>query len=202
MYSPSLAQFISRDPLPEANEPILLSDNDWFGHRVTMMRNLYAYGGNDPVTNVDPNGMWYWTNRRGEYCGPYVRLYTGSWCVQPNVWNAAMNAAGQFVNCWWRCQIDTHSTVCGAVLIGTEVFTGTVSVLTSRIPKLPSEIFDPTDPYKGLFRDIARRLGDERAEQFFRQLSRARWTHFAKGTFVAATYVELGISIHCSIQCG
>ena len=57
MYSPTLGSFLSRDPLPQAGVPEILSDNNWFGHRLTMMRNLYGYGDPNPMIVVDPSGM-------------------------------------------------------------------------------------------------------------------------------------------------
>ena len=57
MYSPPLGRFLSRDPLPLNGQPDILTDGDWFGDRLTMMRNLYAYVDNKPLGFVDPSGL-------------------------------------------------------------------------------------------------------------------------------------------------
>jgi hypothetical protein len=42
MYSPPLGRFLSRDPFPQAGEPDLLFDNNWFGHQLTRMRTVFG----------------------------------------------------------------------------------------------------------------------------------------------------------------
>lgn len=55
MYSPQLGRFLSQDPL--VRDPTILNDNNWFGDRLTEIRNLYGYCGNNPVTYTDPSGL-------------------------------------------------------------------------------------------------------------------------------------------------
>ncbi len=55
MYSPSLERFLSQDPYVEG-QPDILHDNNWFGDRLTMMRNLYGYADNNPVNAIEPKG--------------------------------------------------------------------------------------------------------------------------------------------------
>jgi hypothetical protein len=67
-------------------------------------------------------GLWYWVNSEGKYCGPYVKLYTGWWCVDPNVWEAAMEAAGGLVTCWWDCEVSIHKCPCCVAADATAAF--------------------------------------------------------------------------------
>jgi len=57
MYSPALARFQSRDPLPLRGQPDVLYDNNGFGDWLSMMRNLYGYAGNNPLNRNDPSGL-------------------------------------------------------------------------------------------------------------------------------------------------
>ena len=69
MYSPKLGRFLSQDPL--VADPTVLSDNNWFGDALTVMKNRYGRGfqaddinpyryvGNNPTNRVDPTGLLY-----------------------------------------------------------------------------------------------------------------------------------------------
>ena len=69
MYDRWTTRFTSRDPLPAPGEPVVLSDNNWFGERLTAMRsqygydssiyaaNRYTYAANNPLRYRDPSGL-------------------------------------------------------------------------------------------------------------------------------------------------
>ena len=170
-----------------SHDPLLFEAGDF---------NLYRYVHDNPLTRTDPTGL-------AEVCGPRVWLYTGWWCVEQNVWDAAMEAAGEVVNCWWKCEVETHKCVGGKLLTATEVISGVASLPGVSIPKLPNEIVNPFDVNKGLLRDLARRFGWRQAELMIRSLSRNRALMIgAKGTFVTTMIVEMGISMKCGYSCG
>ncbi|TWU32792.1 tRNA(Glu)-specific nuclease WapA precursor [Novipirellula aureliae] len=87
-YHAGLGRFCSRDPIG-------FEGSEW---------NLYELVSGEPLTGLDPYGLT-------QVCGPRVWLYTGSWCAEENVWNAATNAAGRVVSCWWKCEKTVHSRV-------------------------------------------------------------------------------------------
>ena len=159
--------------------------------------NLYRYVGNSPLARTDPMGL-------KQVCGFYVWLYTGlGWCVEENVYNAAMEAAGEVVNCWWKCEIETHECIGGIILTATEFISGTMSLPGVKIPKLPGQVVDPFDLNRGMLRALARKVGWRKAELLIRSLSRNRALMAgAKGSFVAAMLVEAGISAKCGYSCG
>ncbi len=67
MYSPQLARFASRDPLPQDGHPDTLFDNNPFGQRLALLQNLYKYCDNSPLNKIDPSGL--------KCCGPEVTLW-------------------------------------------------------------------------------------------------------------------------------
>jgi RHS repeat-associated protein len=70
-YHTGLGRFVSRDPIEYNSSDI----------------NIYRYVYNKPNSLLDWSGL--------KKCGPTVWVYTGSWCVDDDVWNAAIEAAGQ-----------------------------------------------------------------------------------------------------------
>lgn len=223
MYASNIGTFLQRDPLEMGERTTLLDSHD----RVTRLRtNLYEYVDSQPAASTDPFGLQAWQIHNpanpqlpfgpapaqappaNKVCGLYAWLYAGSgiipdlsYCVDKDVYDNAIEAAGEFVQCWWQCEVRTHKCGAGIALDTVEVVSGTISILSSRIPKLPTEIVDPTDIYKGLFRDVSRKIGNEAADRFFRNLTRSPVAKVAKGTLVVVAYIEAGISISCSASC-
>lgn len=56
MYSPTLGRFLSRDPLPQETEPVILYDSEKSEWQRTMI-NMYRYASSNPVNRVDPSGL-------------------------------------------------------------------------------------------------------------------------------------------------
>lgn len=56
MYSPQLGRFLSRDPLPQDSEPVVLYGSDK-GEWMRTMLNMYGYASSNPVNRVDPSGL-------------------------------------------------------------------------------------------------------------------------------------------------
>lgn len=73
-YDPNLGRWMSPDPIGFA-----AGDS-----------NLYRYVSNRSTSFLDPTG--------NSKSGPIVWLYTGSWTVDDNVWDGAMDAAGGSIN--------------------------------------------------------------------------------------------------------
>ncbi len=105
------------------------------------------------------------------------------------------------VRCWWECEKETHSTVCGKLLLITEAFSFSTSALVPRYSKSPHEIFSFKHPYKNPFHEFCRNRGWKGCTQFFRNLGRGNLIKVAKGGLVITALIEAGISIKCGYDC-
>lgn len=56
MLSPTLGRFLSRDPLSQGSEPVVLYDNE-NGAWLKTMLNMYTYASSNPVNRIDPSGL-------------------------------------------------------------------------------------------------------------------------------------------------
>ncbi len=111
-YQPALARWLSEDPAGFAAGP-----------------HLYLYGSSDPVNLIDPGGL-------REVCGFYVWLYSGvGWCAEENVYEAAMQAAGNTLTktwtCYWDCVVNTNKSLLGA---GGVAGSGVTHVVITNLP--------------------------------------------------------------------
>lgn len=235
MYCATTGTFLQRDPLGQPGSPDLLYSDEYVTNQlrnrqtgaeaVPDLINLYAYVSNNPINMTDPSGLIGYGGPPGRQvprkgpplvCGFYVWLYTGSGCVTEDVYNAALDAAAGVVNCWFQCEGDVHSTVCGKILTATEVVSGSFSLLAARVPKqwagMTAEQISASDPYTSLARAIGKRLGGGgiqgasgtrgTLEKAGRWIGRAKnLTTVAKGGLVTLAFVEAGIAWTCSFKC-
>ena len=167
---------------------------------------LYSYVTNNSVNYVDPSGL-------KKVCGFYVWLYTGlGWCVEENVYNAAMNAAGQSViqsiKCWWNCEVDIHQSLAAQLGLG-GAGGGHLIFTHLEVPKPPDLRWPGTGDITTLQRILAQRMrerGYERiAERLHRAATRVSNRPVATGVGSVARRVVIAeclFSIACSIKCG
>jgi hypothetical protein len=213
MYHPVLGTFQSRDPLPET-DPVLMGTS------------LYEYVGNNPINYTDPSGMEIAGPRYNPYgppdpqpivnpvklknpvCGPRVWLYTGSYCVEQDVWQDATEAGGRVVTCWWECEVTTHKCVAGKILTTVEVVSGIVGSPSVRIGKWPDPVRVPGQDVTSLSRWLAARFGQRATGpgataigQAAKTAGRSSIAIGAKLLFVFTLYIEAGVSAVCGYQC-
>lgn len=207
-------QMIDLDP-PSPNGMDLLYSHEYVTARMRHLRrpptlaernNLYSYVTNNPVNYVDPSGL-------RKVCGFYVWLYTGlGWCVEENVYNAAMNAAGpsvvESIKCWWNCEVDIHKSLAGELgLVGAGG--GHLIFTHLEVPKPPDLRLPGTGDISTLQRILAQRMREHGHERIAKRLHRAATRvsnrpaatgagSFARGVVIA----ECLFSIACSIKCG
>ena len=186
---------------------------------VSSESNLYRYAASCPNNSTDPSGLIVprplpvkpkplppGANRW--VCGIDVWVYTGSWCVPNNVWDAAINAAAGVVTCWWNCEVQTHKSIlgCACDLAGPAV---TVTFTHLQIAK-PDDIKTLANAtgITTLQSLLALRLkegGYDCASGLLRRgaqaVSKAPWKEGLKSGIAGVAIVELGISIFCAIKC-
>lgn len=170
------------------------ADNRPIGERI----NLYGYVMNNPVNNTDPSGL-------ATVCGPRVWLYTGSWCIDEIHWQAAIEAAGRVVTCWWECEVTTHKCVAGKILTTVEVVGGTVAGLAARVPKGPTELLSPNTLFTGPAKSF-RLANPDQLKSLLRPIlsrgfARSGLAAGARGAVVVTALIEAGISISCGYSC-
>ena len=133
-------------------------------------------------------------------------------CVPQDVYDAALDAAGGVVNCWWECEVKTHKCVGGQILTVTETVSGAVGSLGATIPKEAGELLANQGKY-GVARSF-QLANQEQLKSLLRPLLERQFGHLrgraigrsalvagAKGAFVITALVEAGISISCGYSC-
>ncbi len=226
MLSPALGRFLSRDPLPEQGQPDVLYDNNEFGDWLTWMRNTYGYVENNPLNDIDPSGLKGQGHHPGrpvvprpgkpQVCGFYAWLYAGSgvipnlaFCVDKDVYDAAINAGGRVVNCWLDCEGTIHKSAlaygadaCGAA--ATISFTH-VEFAKGAVRQGIGTPGDVTTAQSALALWLAQQGYKGSVQQLLRSsaqaVSKAPLSAGVKSGVAGVAIVEAGFSIYCGWKC-
>jgi hypothetical protein len=73
----------------------LMDDNNWFGDRLTRMKNLYGYADNNPVNQTDPSGLQCQGaiphGAAGAQAGNGMPRAVGNATARPGIWQTEMD---------------------------------------------------------------------------------------------------------------
>jgi RHS repeat-associated protein len=188
VYAAELGRFLTRDPA------------GYEGSRWS----LYAYVGGQPVDFIDPKGL-------KKVCGFYVWLYTGlGWCVDEEVYRAALVAAGRSVretwSCYSSCMVDMHT--CPECLIKGAA-AGQINITLSHLPVIkPRDLRVSGEIWTTMNRILQVRLHDLGCKNMAARLGnlQARVNNApvrtAPGRIVGGIIItEAAFSIVCSTVC-
>ena len=186
----------------------------------------YSYAWDNPLSYYDPNGaeptpgpaasqhqsipdQCRAAGLTPDECDIIFPRRAQEWAATLAEVNAFIEGMSEGIQCWLNCEMTIHKCVEGKILTVTEIVTGTMSIPGIRIPK--ARVVNPDDPYTSVARALANKLstgkwegtaGERTALQNLgRALGRSRWVAAAKGVFVAAAWVEAGVSIYCGVTC-
>jgi RHS repeat-associated protein len=170
---------------------------------------LVGYLDANPIDRTDPQGLSWGDcfgsprQKNGQVCGYSIMLLTGHCCADPEVVLGGVQGYKDFMDCWWTCEKQVHTSACGIALDAAEVTSIPVGAGSVRLMKNAAELVDPKDPYTTVARTIGRRLGGESsgAADIGKMVGRSRVSIGAKVGVVAFVYVEAGISWACSAHC-
>lgn len=233
MYNPTVGRFMQRDPQGTVVMPTFLersigpvrgssfiprdldsifrlpSDAGNAAHKNMRINpvlqyadgmSLYQYVGSSPTGYLDPSGLY-------RVCGPRVWLYTSYWCTDHTIWEAAVEAAGGAILCWWDCEVSVH---CNAAAYAADA-AGAAATFTfthGQFSKPP----DLIRPGASDLTTLQSRLSYELRSRGYNNLSKplrlgaravkARPVAAGAGSLIAgAAMAEAGISVYCGWKC-
>jgi len=226
--SPRLGRWLQRDPKYVSSAPVRirvttneLQTSGFQPPSIISMRvdslqsgvNIYQLVSSRPIDFLDPMGL-------ERVCGPYVWLYTGDWCTDSTVYDAALDAAADSIvrnfKCWLSCVISANK--CGATYVLGVVTSSAIFFRdTGHRLKTADEFARGLGPHR--FRspftttqsrkayELYLKEGNSSAQKALREAARKYKMDFnlkksiGKSVFKGIVAVESVISISCSVKC-
>ena len=152
-------------------------------------------------------GLFWGSDPPGQVCGPMVKLYTGSYCVADNVWQAVEDALYEGFTGYIECMVSVHEKAWTYVAMAGS---GCCALSGERLkvwPKTPGGFGRPEQKHKftsslSKFESWLRQKGFVNRGNMLRGHARQVKMHpissGVKTCGVAVLYVELAVTWHCS----